>query len=72
MLAAAPAWRGSGEPLGNAEPLGDGSARAAGDRLRADLRELAGAGAVGLEQRKDVRRDRERQHAVAEEREPLV
>ena len=55
-----------------AQALGDAPAGAARDRLRADLREPAGAEALGLQARVQVRRDRQREHAVAEERQPRV
>ena len=64
--------RGVAQPLGDPEALGDLPARAARDRLRADLRQPAGAVRVGLQARVQMRRDRERQHGVPQERQALV
>ena len=64
--------RRGAQPLGHAETLGDVAAGRPGDRLRADLRQPAGAVALGLQQRVDVRGDREAQHAVAQERQARV
>jgi hypothetical protein len=64
--------RGVEQALGHPDPLGDRHARAARDGLGADLRQLAGAVAVGVKPREQMGRDRQRQHAVAEERQPLV
>ena len=61
--AAAPARRAAPRPRRQAGP---------GDRLRADLRQPAGAEVLGLQARIEVRGDRQREHAVAEEREARV
>ena len=58
----------SGTPRRSATLRQDGP----GDRLRADLRQPAGAVALGLQQRVDVRGDREPQDAVAQERQARV
>ena len=42
------------------------------DRLRADLRQPAGAEVLGLQARIEVRRHRQREHAVAQERQARV
>ena len=50
----------------------DRPAGAARDRLRADLGQPAGAVLLGLQPRIQVRGDRQAEHRVAQEREPLV
>ena len=60
------------QQVGHAEALGDRAARDAGDALRADLRQPAGAEALGLQARVEMRGEREAQHGVAEERQARV
>ena len=52
--------------------LGDRAARHAGDRLCADLGKPARAEALGLQARIQMGRDGQREHAVAEESQPIV
>jgi hypothetical protein len=67
-----PRRRRGREQLGDAEALRDGATRRAGDGLRADLRQPAGAEALGLQARVEVRRDGQAEHRVAEEGQPRV
>ena len=60
------------QPVGHAEALGDGAAGHARHALGADLRQPAGAEALGLQARVEVRRHGEAQHGVAEERQARV
>ena len=64
--------RGGPQALRQPEPLRDLPARAPRDGLGADLGQPAGAVRVGLQPRPQVRRDRQPEHRVAQEGQPLV
>ena len=64
--------RRGAQQLRHAELLRDRAAGRPRDRLGADLRQPPGAEVLGLQARVEVRGDRQREHAVAEERQPRV